>query len=60
MNMRPTLEIISENEREGNDYAQLTVRCDWCGERIDREKYYEIDGQQICSICIEDCAKQND
>lgn len=29
--------------------------CAWCGEPIQEEYAYEIDGELVCGDCIEDC-----
>ena len=32
-------------------------KCDYCGEPIQDEKYYEIEGKNICLECLEDFKK---
>lgn len=33
------------------DLAELP-ECDWCGENIQEEHYYDIDGDKVCDECI--------
>lgn len=44
------------DECENRDYDDRSVRCAWCGESI-FDKYYQIDGDSICTECIEQCEK---
>lgn len=33
-------------------------RCAWCGEPIQDEYAYKIDGVWVCESCMEDCREE--
>lgn len=43
--------------KEAEEARWLKTRpvCAWCGEPIQDEYAYEIDGEWVCGDCIEDC-----
>ena len=34
--------------------------CDCCGDEIDRDEVYEVDGQDLCEECLKDRFKKGD
>ena len=34
--------------------------CDCCGEEIDRDEIYEVDGEDLCESCLKDKFKKGD
>ena len=49
---------------EAQERAQMAAeealpKCDWCGERIQDEHYYDINGIILCWDCLESNFKKN-
>lgn len=38
--------------KEDERIARLPV-CDWCGEPIQDEQFYHLDGEYICKACMD-------
>lgn len=48
----PVFEAVDKREREGDEWLKSRPVCDICGEHIQEEKYYCIDGTKICLECL--------
>ncbi len=46
---------LARKEAEDERWLRSRPVCAWCGEPIQDEYCYEIDGDLICERCIEDC-----
>lgn len=46
---------LARKEAEDERWLRSRPVCAWCGEPIQDEYAYEIDGELICERCIEDC-----
>ena len=51
---RVDAELIAK-EREEERWLKSRPVCAWCGEPIQDEYCYEINGDLVCGRCIEDC-----
>ena len=47
-------------DREQQDAIERYPICECCGEHIQSERLYYIDGRFFCEECIEDCHKYTD
>lgn len=36
------------------------VYCDHCGDEIDRDEVYEVDGEDLCENCLKDKFRKGD
>ena len=42
------------HDREQEEALEKLPVCDCCGERIQDEYYYDIDGEILCEECLKD------
>ena len=47
-------ELHADYERDQERRLAKFPKCDYCGERIVEEKFYNIEGTYICMNCIDD------
>lgn len=47
-------DLFEEYEAEQDRKERKLPKCDYCGERIVEEKFYNIEGTYICVNCIDD------
>jgi formylmethanofuran dehydrogenase subunit E len=50
----PVFEAVDRREREQEKWLEARPVCDVCGEHIQEESYFNINGVKICQCCI-DC-----
>ena len=50
---------FARHDREQAEWLETLPVCDICGEPIQAEHYYQINGDNICPDCLEDCKKNN-
>lgn len=48
-------EDFLRKEAEEEKWLKTRPVCAWCGQPIQDEHAYEIDGEMVCEDCIEDC-----
>ena len=46
--------FLEHQASEDDRIARLPV-CEWCGEPIQDEKFYKVDGEYICRSCMDEC-----
>lgn len=47
-------DLWEAHDREQAEELEKLPVCDCCGERIQDEYYYEIDGEILCEECLKD------
>ena len=50
---------FDRREREQEEWLNSRPVCDMCGDHIQDEGYYAIDGYNICEDCWEDYSKKH-
>ena len=45
--------FLAHEQKEEDRIARLPV-CEWCGEPIQDEQFYHLDGEYICKACMDD------
>lgn len=48
------LDLFERHEREQQEALDLLPVCDWCGEPIQDEQFYRLDGENICKHCMDE------
>lgn len=48
-----------QSAKEKERIESLPV-CDWCGETINDDSYYDINGDIVCPDCIDDCRRSTE
>lgn len=48
-------EDFLRKEAEEEKWLKTRPVCAWCGQPIQDEYAYEIDGELVCEVCIEEC-----
>lgn len=57
--MKDNLERWERHDREQEEWLQKRPVCVECGEHIQEEHLYEIDGDLVCEDCLKDYMKKN-
>jgi formylmethanofuran dehydrogenase subunit E len=60
MSFGDPLDDFNRRDAEYAEWLKTLPKCDICGEPIQDEYYYEINGDKICPECLEDFKKYND
>lgn len=47
-------ELWQRHEAEMEEELQRLPVCDWCGEHIQDDCYYDINNEKVCECCIKD------
>lgn len=50
---------FERREREKEEWIRSRPVCDRCGEPIQEEGYYEVEGNKICEDCWHDFSMEN-
>lgn len=53
MNLDGNLAFLDEHESEQDEALESLPKCDQCGEPIQDDYYYEINGERICEGCLD-------
>ena len=55
----PVADFARWDAEQNRQLARRPV-CDWCGEHIQSDHLYRIDGKTICPDCLKDCREYID
>lgn len=52
MNLDGNLAFLDEHEREQDEALESLPKCDQCGEPIQDDYYFQINGERFCEDCL--------